>query len=171
MTRVIRPEPLRAAVLEGRIRPLSRSLALRMLEVCAVRGPWRVEAVVVPDPPETLAEMLDRWTAGPFPVSGDHSDRTIWGHPDLNALFRAWHDRLHVAYCHDVDPEGEMSVAFRHLRLIDGAAERAILWAETWGQADFQLQHGRFPEDQRRFVVRAVRDGLDAAVRAGEVLP
>jgi hypothetical protein len=165
---VVHPEPLRAAVLEGRVRPLSRSLALRMLAVCCAPGPWRVSARVVDDPPTSLSELMERWPGiGPVPVSGEHAEHTIWGHPDLNAIFRAWHDSLHVLDGREFSPEGELAVARLHLRVCDTPGEHNILWAETEGQSAFHRAHGVFPRLQRAFVVHCVRVGVENAVKDG----
>lgn len=167
--RIIRPEPVRVAVLAGRIRPLSRSLALALLDRCCAPGPWRVEAQVVPDPPASLDELTARWPGEgtPVPVSGEHARDTVWGHPDLNALYRAWHDSLHVLLDAPFDLPGETLVGMREAQLPDNGGDAAILRAEGVGQAIFNSVHGCFPRRQRAFVVYAVRFGLGVAVVEG----
>lgn len=168
--RIIRPEPLRAAVLEDRIHPLSRSLARRMLAVCCAPGPWRIEAEIVDKAPASLGELVDRWSGlGPVPVSGEHAEHTIWGHPDLNAIFRAWHDSLHVLDAREFDPEGERAIARLHLRICETEGEREVLWAETEGQSAYFRRWGVFPRLQRAFVVHSIRVGLEKAIEHGEL--
>lgn len=164
MNNVIRPGPLRAAVLERRIRPLSRSLALRVLDVCHWNG---IAARVVDRAPASLDELLDATRGpGPVPVSGEHAEYTIWGHPKLNALFRAWHDTVHVSIGAEFDQQGELRVAAAQRNHADSPADRELIWAETAGQDLAFRASGRFPRLQRAFVVHAIRFGVQAAVRA-----
>lgn len=165
---IIRPEPLRAAVLEGRIRPLSRPLALRMLQVCAMQGIWRIDAIVTAESPASLAELLEATReGGPVPVSGEHGDHTIWGSAALNALFRAWHDTTHVLLSAEFDREGERRVANAQVSHAPRGTED-ILWAETFGQVAFHERWGAFPARQREFVLFALRHGLESALAEGE---
>lgn len=166
MSAIIRPEPIRDAVLERRIRPLSRTLALALLYRCCAPGPWRIEAAIVDGPaPSSLDELLGAWPgSGPVPVSGANAEHTIWGHPDLNALFRAWHDAEHVRLSAEFTTEGERAVACAAVRLPENVGDADILWVETWGQHVHRVRHGVYPRLQRAFTVCAVREGIESAL-------
>jgi hypothetical protein len=101
-------------------------------------------------------------------VSGEYGEHTIWGHPDVNALFRAWHDAEHVRLSAEFTTEGERAVALANQRLSDNDGDRALLWIETWGQHVYRVRFGRFPRLQRAFAVFAVRFGLESALAQGE---
>jgi hypothetical protein len=158
---LIRPKPVRAAVLERRVRPVFRGLAVEMLNLMIRRG---LSAVIADPAPGTMDELLDAWDGlGPVPVSGAHADRTVWRSPELNALFRAWHDSLHVELAAGFSATGEYVVAQAHARLVS-ARYREAMWAETFGQFAFQERHGTFPTHQEAFVRACLRVGLPAAV-------
>jgi hypothetical protein len=50
---------------------------------------------------------------------------------------------------------GEFAVTRASLYIAPTARDRAILWAETWGQVAALARSGSFPEDQRTWVARA----------------
>ena len=88
------------------------------------------------------------------------SEHTIFGEPEINWAFRAWHDWCHYYGAHAFTPEGERAV-FRmqcsHLLLFYGDSLRTRHWikllrAEVIGQQDYFYKHGHFPYDQRAFV-------------------
>lgn len=185
---IIRPElvaPHRAA--DAAFPALQRWLVAHMMRPAH----YRIDAVIVDDAPSTLDALLDatRGTIGmgdarggtimdagrPYgqriPVSGEHAERTIWSDPEVNALFRAWHDALHILHVAPMDQDGETLIARAHQtearRHGLPAPLRAVLWAETYGQTLFHAKHGTFPFDQRAFVRAAVTDGVTSAVRMG----
>ena len=177
---VVTPEAVRAAVLEGRVRPLSRSLTLQVAAICARPGIYRVEARPLPtdQAPQTWAQLVAATHPGrvdslgvsvqdPVPVWDGASDRTIWGHPDVNALVRAWHDRTHVDRGLTFETGDEIRVAHAQLALIDGTAEYEVLRADTIGQTLYAARWGAFPDDQRAFVVSCIRDGTVPTVFRG----
>lgn len=159
-------------------RPLSRSLARQMLDIVGRQAPYRLAALVVPDEeaPNTYPDLLDavlRATADHpgygtvVPVSDDGGVSTAWGHPALNYLFRAWHDWTHVQLGAGFDRPGEQRTARAQLALVDGPLAQRVLWADSEGQQCFYYAHGRFPTDQRRFVLRALALGVERAVELG----
>lgn len=189
---IVRPDALN---LRGRNRPLSRSLELQLIALCARQAPYRIEALPIVDArhaPDSLARLLES-TAGTvapesesgagairehgspsgallgerIPVWAGASERTIWSGPRVNYLFRAWHDSVHVAACADFDTAGELETARRQCAQIEGKPERAILWAETAGQVLYHAAHGAFPDDQRRYVLDCIRFGLDRTIARG----
>lgn len=88
------------------------------------------------------------------------SDHTIYGDPEVNWCFRAWHDWCHWRGAYDLTMAGEQAVCRMqgwHLlklywpgRILD--RWRKIIEAEIVGQAEYHHIHKRFPDDQRGFV-------------------
>lgn len=109
-----------------------------------------------PDPEAYFAEITARqrvtiYTGG--------SGATIFGDPDVNYDFRAWHEWTHYVLRAPFDIEGELRVANRQcedIAKLYGHGGRTIRWqrlimAEVYGQALYFKQWGVFPEDQRTF--------------------
>ena len=109
-----------------------------------------------PDAPASLADLLSlNPRAGRIPVWSGASTWTIWSAPAVNWAYRAWHDSIHWRLGVEFDPAGELAVARASLYIAPTARDRAILWAETWGQVAALARSGSFPEDQRTWVARA----------------
>jgi len=185
---VIRPEDLS---LRGPGRALSESLECQLIARCAREGLYRIEALALDaDEPQSLADLREATRGechpddtragriygpdGPFDIQGERipvwsgaSTRTIWSGPRVNYLFRAWHDSVHLLLGADFDPAGELDVARYQCREIHGSAERALLWIETAGQVQYHAAHGAFPSNQRRFVIDALRFGLETSIGRG----
>lgn len=148
----------------------------------------RIEPIPVADAPSSLEELLAAtqdesdgpWQPGwsfengrqvaRIPVWEGGSDRTIWSSPSVNHAFRALHDYEHILQCAGFDVQGESYVArAQAAKLCTSKAERVILLAETMGQIYYHERWGRFPTDQRAFVVRCVRVGMFQAVDMGRL--
>lgn len=95
-------------------------------------------------------------------ASGD----TIFGDPETNYAFRAWHDWVHWRYQLPFTPDGEAAAAFvqvRHLvsRYGDGSdvvEMAALVLCEVMGQVRYEKQTDAFPVDQRQFAREHVGD-------------
>jgi hypothetical protein len=85
----------------------------------------------------------------------------------MNHLFRAWHDSVHILLDAEFDPRGERRVSEYQCAMIDGAAERAVLWAETEGQQGYRARWGSYPADQRSFVAHCIAHGLARSIDRG----
>jgi hypothetical protein len=119
--------------------------------------------------------MRDDFAAfGVLTVNVEHSDHTIFGSPDINWLFRAWHDSQHIEANADFSPEGEhIAASFQQSQIAmlqgpnmeDKRRWIALIDAEVNGQGEYFATHGEFPTDQRTFVVDYLleRWGLDAS--------
>ena len=129
--------------------------------------------------PETLEELtLVFGHNETLKVSGQHCERTIFGLPELNCWFRAWHDWMHYACGLDTTCGGEGALALKHIEAIrrdDAWAEvidyrflEAVIWVETYGQNAFYLAHGRFPSNQAAFSLSALANGIGHAVKWAE---
>ncbi len=113
------------------------------------------------DAPQSYEELVARLDAGkPMLVWSGGSEKTIYGDPEVNYAFRAWHDWCHWRGRHDFSFEGEFA-AYRmqaeHLVTVYGDCPRTrrwqrILYAEIIGQREFFDVLGYFPYDQRAFV-------------------
>ena len=95
---------------------------------------------------------------GRIAVSGENSDRTIFGDPEVNFAFRAWHDWHHLKLDAEFDPAGELAVANSQagdLIALYGAAVsrpwRELLDIEVNGQVRYFAYHNCFPVDQIGF--------------------
>ena len=118
-----------------------------------------------------LQDHIDR--TGRILVDGTHSDRTIYGEPEFNYAFRAWHDWTHWVLRAEFDLPGELAVAHRQIedmhRVFGYGGETglfaALIMAEVYGQALYQHRYGEFPQDQVEFT-RAYLVGGDASRRA-----
>lgn len=165
----------------SRTRPLSRSLESQIRALCARPAPYAIEPVPMESgAPDTLSSLLEQshalgaWrdSAGALqgsriPVWSGKSARTIWSTPEANWLFRAWHDSHHILLGAEFDSTGELRVARHACAQISGKPERAILWAELWGQVCYYNAHGAFPENQRAFVRDCIVRGLAPTVASG----
>jgi hypothetical protein len=118
---------------------------------------------VAEDAPQTYEKLITRLDAGlGMAVYSGGSDRTIFGRPDVNYAFRAWHDWCHWRGHHDFSFKGERAACAmqaKHLVALfgDGRCTRQwqrILHAEIIGQREYFDRHGAFPEDQHAFVER-----------------
>lgn len=123
--------------------------------------------------PSTYEELKQHLDAGRrLIVYAGGSDRTIYGDPEVNWHFRAWHDWAHWRGAHDLTHVGECAATemqVGHLRVLYGGNPTtrrwaAIIRAEIVGQAEFYRRHQRFPDDQRGFV-EAYLHNAEAALR------
>jgi hypothetical protein len=117
-----------------------------------------------PDSYEALVACFE--SGGRYVVFSDGSENTIYGDPEVNHHFRAWHDWCHWQGKYDFSLEGELG-AYRmqcsHLEALYGdtkitAKWRRILYAEVVGQKLYCRKHGYFPDDQLAFIKRFLDD-------------
>lgn len=118
---------------------------------------------VAPDTFDSLRDHVQR--TGRMLVWSGASDRTIFGDPEINYAFRAWHDWCHLygngGQGFPFTREGEAgAVALQqdHLRALYGDTAQtrkwcAILDCEVNGQAQYQAETGQFPADQVAFTI------------------
>lgn len=116
------------------------------------------------DAPETYIELLDMWDRSSgmcIDVSNMHCDNTIYTTPEVNHLFRFWHDWLHLQYSADFSLSGELEIGAIHCKAVadfygSGSMEHRLMIADTIGQSTFEAVTGAFPKDQRAFAWRFV---------------
>jgi hypothetical protein len=113
------------------------------------------------DAPDTYEKLKALFGAGKrFVVSSLHSEKTIYGAPEVNYAFRAWHDWCHWQGKYPFTFKGEADVCRMQqaqLCAFNGYGEQTerwcdLLYAEIVEQQDYLIQHGDFPTDQRAFV-------------------
>ncbi len=110
------------------------------------------------DAPATFAELLSIEGRARLPAWRGASDRCIYGAPEINFAFRAWHDAVHLAGRFDFSPAGERRTCQEQIRQFyykfpaAPAAVAALLDVEINGQVEYFVRRGQFPVDQARFV-------------------
>ena len=106
--------------------------------------------------PESF-QTLKASTLETLPILGKYSENSIYGLPEGNVAFRAWHDTIHLALNADfsfAEHAGEYRVAVEQCRQASlySATLADVLWADTYGQGQHMLKHGAFPANQLGFV-------------------
>lgn len=137
--------------------PAFNAAVLHLANVYNPRG-YAVSA----DAPSTLSELRECWRRdGRITVWSGASDQTIFGDPEVNYAFRAWHDATHLALGAEFDDNGEEAVCWRQIdnvRKLYGKRTatvfKGIISAEIQGQLHYEKRVGRFPRNQREFVLR-----------------
>jgi hypothetical protein len=120
---------------------------------------------VGPDAPDTF-EALTAHVAetGRMKVWNGASGQTVFGDPETNFAFRAWHDWAHWRYALPFTMAGEIAAAHvqaAHIVRLYGNDDEtveavALLLCEVIGQADCAAKTGRFPIDQAGFARKHV---------------
>ena len=122
--------------------------------------------------PETYEQLIAHLDAGRrMLVYSGGAEWTIYGDPEVNYAFRAWHDWCHWRGRHDFSLDGERATCAmqgKHLVALYGESSqtarwRRILHAEVIGQRKYFDRHGVFPDDQRAFVESYLRTEAQAA--------
>lgn len=120
------------------------------------------------DAPETFEELRRAFAAsggangGIIPVSSLNCEDTIYGDPEVNMMFRAWHDSVHLMEGYDFSVAGEAHVAYlqiAQLMALFGPRPEwaALILSEVIGQAVYMVGHGKFPVKQRAGTIRAAK--------------
>ena len=147
------------------MQPLDTSLNVAIMHIATKLFPMGFD--VSPDAPNTFEELKTHLDAGKrMLVFSGGSDATIYGDPEVNWCFRAWHDWCHLRGNHSLSLAGEQATCAmqaQHLLSLYGKGPNVRRWisiihAEIIGQADFYREHGHFPVDQYEFVVRYLGD-------------
>lgn len=128
-------------------------------------------------PPTTLGELRQTTVdlQGQIGVSRGHSYHTIFGDPEVNYAFRAWHDWCHLHGNHEFNVSGEYEVSRMqadHLCTLFGYDAFLGWWplinAEVNGQARHAAETGQFPTDQVAFDLAYIRRVHPRSVYAKE---
>jgi hypothetical protein len=86
---------------------------------------------------------------------------TIFGDPQVNIMFRAWHDYIHITKQLDFSPINEAAVAFIQASELpwDWWYEKQLIIAEVVGQVVNHERTGQFNHDQRAFTLNLLATG------------
>lgn len=99
---------------------------------------------------------------GYMKIDNKHCENTIFGDPEINIMFRAWHDSIHLELNEDFSPMAEVRVAFKQIAELpqDWLYERQLILMEVAGQVAYNDKHnGAFPENQREFTINLIANG------------
>lgn len=132
----------------------------------ALRGIRGVEREGAPDTYAALRAEIDANPGAPIPISPDFSGASILGR-EGNVRFRAWHDMEHYATGIGFGVAGEIAIEPHGAARLHGSDVRFLHRVEIVGQTLHYARHGRYPEDQRAFMVHAFAYGLASAIERG----
>ncbi len=112
------------------------------------------------------AMRQDYLNTGVLKVNSDHSENTIFGYPEVNHAFRAWHDHCHLLANADFSREGERAAAELQIKQMKVFMEGSpvipvfekLIYAEVVGQADYFFETGKFPDNQREWTEEFFRN-------------
>jgi hypothetical protein len=116
---------------------------------------------VLDDAPGTYERLICHLDSGKrMAVRSGGSEQTIFGDPEVNYAFRAWHDWCHWRGRHTFTFYGELAaydMQCAHLVELYGVSDQTknwqrIVYAEIIGQRLFCDRYGQFPDNQRAFV-------------------
>ena len=103
---------------------------------------------------ETFESFTREWNSNKtIPMWNDGSDNNVFGNAQVNAMFRAWHDYMHVTTGNDFTLQGEIETYKIQVEMLpkDWVYERMILQAEIVGQGIHYTFSDKTILDQRAF--------------------
>lgn len=103
---------------------------------------------------EYFKGLKEQWKKnGQIEIWTGTSDNTIFGDPQINHFFRAWHDYIHIKYNQSFNFGGESTVATIQCSQLptDWIFERELITAEVFGQNQYYRIHREYVVDQRQF--------------------
>lgn len=121
---------------------------------------WPEGFIACAQAPNSLEELNQLLSSDkPMTVWSGASETTIFGSPEINYAFRAWHDAIHWKHQLPFTFEGEAAVAVKQVEELVGHYPEhpqlnqfcALVLAEVVGQAIYANIHNEFPPNQRRF--------------------
>lgn len=110
--------------------------------------------------PETLEGIYNDMRNGMFHVWTGASDKTIFSSPLMNHKYRVVHDFYHALFNCETTPEGELKLwqcLVKNNLLPLSIAAALVLHVEHVGQVQRFKDTGKFPEDQRQFMLDVLR--------------
>ncbi len=108
--------------------------------------------------PETLADVVSHFKdTGKLKIWAGASELTIWGAPEHNWLFRAWHDFGHILSLGQFNAAGESQVCKLQQSQVASTSLQRALQVEIMGQLQYQTNIGHFPVNQVEFFINQVK--------------
>lgn len=127
------------------------------------------------DAPDTDADMVRHYNeTGRLCIWAGASEGTVYGAPQHNWMYRAWHDWCHISsgVCNRrhgplgcFEPSAERDVTAWQAGPVQSTLFQRVVLADTGGQAIHFGMHGAFPEDQMRFTLDIVNGTGEHEVR------
>lgn len=123
--------------------------------------------------PQTYQDLIEEYAARKrITIWTGASDKTIFDDPQINHMFRAWHDHAHIFVMADFSAHGEYLASRYQMNMVSrryGAGDtalkfNAIIDCEVNGQRAYFDKHGDFPHDQRAFTQHWVEYGKSSAL-------
>jgi hypothetical protein len=154
------------------MQPLDRGFNAAILHIASRLFPIGFD--VSPNAPDGFEALKAHLNAGHrMIVWSGGSSATIYGDPEVNFAFRAWHDFCHWRGDCDYSLEGEIATCHmqcQHLVTLFGDHARTRWWAtllsaEIIGQGHYFHRFNRFPDDQRDFITTYVANPNTALMR------
>jgi hypothetical protein len=148
-------------------RPLDPELNRAIIAVANVIFPAGFE--VSDDAPDTYEKLKSRLDAGQcMLVWSGASDKTVFGCPEVNWAYRAWHDWCHWQAQLPFTLDGEERAARmqgEQLIALFGDTQQTRRWqriihADIVGQGLYAEEHGHFPSDQSAIVLQSLQDSM-----------
>lgn len=135
-----------------------------LAEAQSIMNQYGVSMRAAPNAPDTYSDLLNEWrecSGTRIVVSSLNCANTIYTTPEVNQLFRFWHDWLHLYHGKDFSLSGELYIGALHCQAVAsfygaGSMEHKLMMADTIGQSTFEAVTGAFPKDQRAFAWRFV---------------
>ena len=103
---------------------------------------------------ETFKSFTREWTLNKtIPMWNDGCTNNIFGSAEINAMFRAWHDYMHVTTGNDFTLQGEIKTYKIQVEMLPThwTYERMLLQAEIVGQGIHYTFSDKIISDQREF--------------------
>lgn len=98
-------------------------------------------------------KKIQIWTGG--------TDNNIYGSPEMNYLFRFWHDHTHIVTNHGFTAEEEIKVGqIQQLCIVTNNYDRLLVGADVTGQVVYHSMYGEFPTNQREFCIKYLETGI-----------
>lgn len=104
--------------------------------------------------PSTFADVMGSYVAtGRIIVWSGGTDKTIWI-PELNYMFRAWHDMTHIKLNADFSLQGEIRACIDQQRQVMSDALKLAFEIEIVRQAEYFINTSEFISDQVSFFLK-----------------
>lgn len=113
----------------------------------------RVPYLVKDKAPSTYNEVLQ---CDASIIYAGASDRTIFGSPDINWLFRALHDRMHLDNQLYFTPDHEIELGRVQASTFNGTVIQELIHVEIVEQVHYYKLYNEFPIDQLDFTVKCM---------------